>query len=100
MQLFGEYDLPEDPAVADAPWPRLVDTPTPPTVGSYSASVPDPKNGARTQTDLATAAVSAESRAQELSAPVISDEEKTRLLKNAVVNREHGDATENHQKQE
>ena len=83
MQLFGQYDLPEDPAVADTPWPRLVDTPTPPSVGSYSASAPDPANGARAQTDLATAAVYAESRAKELAAPVISDEEKARLYRNA-----------------
>ena len=92
VKLFGQYDLSEDPAVADTPWPRLVDTPTPPSVGSYSAAVPDPANGTRTQTDLSTAAVFAEGRAKELAAPVISDEEKERLLKNAIVNHEHAEA--------
>ena len=72
VQLFGQYDLPEDPAVANTPWPRLVDTPSVPEAGSFSEKVPDPANGTRTQTDLSTAAVFAESRRQELAGPVIS----------------------------
>ena len=88
VELFGQYDLEEDPAVAETPWPRLVDTPTAPEVGSYSQSAPDPAIGARTQTDLATAAVFAEGRAKELSEPVIRASEKARLLKNAAINSE------------
>ena len=86
--LFGQYDLPEDPAVAEAPWPRLIDTPSAPAAGTYTQAVPDPRNGERTQADLATVAVFAESRAEELAAPVISAEERERLFENAVINRE------------
>ena len=53
--------------------------------------MPDPAVGVRTQTDLATAAVFAESRAKALAAPVISDAEKERLFRNAKRNRDHAE---------
>jgi hypothetical protein len=81
--IFGQYDLPESPEVADAPWPRLVDTPSAPPLGEYTDAVPDPAKGARTQTDLSASALVAEIRARELSAPVISDAEKARMLRRA-----------------
>ena len=81
--IFGQYDLPESPEVAAAPWPRLVDTPTAPPVGEYTDAVPDPARGARAQTDLSASAVVAEIRARELSGPVISDAEKARLQRRA-----------------
>lgn len=83
VDLFGRYDLPEGAEVADAPYPRLIDVPQAPEQGSYTASVPDPIEGARAQADLAAEAVVAERAAQELSGPVISDAEKARLLARA-----------------
>ena len=84
IELFGAYDLPEDQQVTDTPWPKLVDTPSAPAPGNFSAEAPDPANGNRTQADLATAAVYAEGRAKALSGPVITDQEKARMLKNAA----------------
>lgn len=83
VELFGQYDLPEGAEVADAPYPRLIDVPQAPEQGSYTASVPDPVQGARTQADLSAEAVVAERAAEELSGPVISEAEKARLLARA-----------------
>lgn len=80
VELFGQYNLPEGAEVADAPYPRLVDVPQAPEQGTYSAAVPDPIEGARTQADLAAEAVVAERAAEGLAGPVISDAEKARLL--------------------
>ena len=77
--LFGAYDLPPSPGVADAEWPRLIDTPEAPAVGEFTASVPDPATGERTQTDLAVASAFADERRVALAAPVISAEEKAAL---------------------
>ncbi|MDT8344841.1 MAG: hypothetical protein RQ752_10465 [Thermohalobaculum sp.] len=78
-ELFGTYDLPESPGVADAPWPRLVDTPTPPPAGTFGPGIPDPAQGVAVVSDLsAIAAVSAE-RAALLGQPVISEEGLRRL---------------------
>lgn len=68
-ELFGEHGLPESPDVAAAPWPRLVDVPEAPPVGIYTADVPDPAEGARTQVELAAAATAAGARAAELAGP-------------------------------
>ncbi|MEM9060244.1 MAG: hypothetical protein AAGD13_07245 [Pseudomonadota bacterium] len=77
--LFGAYDLPQSPEVAEAAWPRLIDTPPAPAPGEFTARVPDPATGERTQTDLSVASAFAEERAAVLSAPVISAEEKAAL---------------------
>jgi hypothetical protein len=70
MELFHTYDLPEDPKVAAAPWPRLIDTPAAPPVGVYTPAVPDPAAGVLAQSDLAAAGAAADARAAELAAPV------------------------------
>jgi hypothetical protein len=80
VELFGEYDLPESPEVAAAPWPRLIDTPAAPPVGTFSAAVPDPAGGTLAQSDLGAAAVRADARALELSEPVIGDAERAAML--------------------
>ena len=87
VEVFGQYDLPEDPSVETTPYPRLVDTPAAPPPGSFTAAVPDPAEGARAQADLSAAAVVAEARANALAAPVISDAERARLLRQAQRNR-------------
>ena len=103
-ELFGVYDVPEAPGTAEAPWPRLVDTPDAPPPGTYTDAVPDPATGIATSTQLtlvsgaassragapsepvvdeqslAARAAAAQLRAQRLSAPVITDAERQRLL--------------------
>jgi hypothetical protein len=68
--LFHTYDLPENPSVAAAPWPKLIDTPAAPPVGVYTPAVPDPAAGVLAQSDLAAAGAAADARAAELAAPV------------------------------
>jgi hypothetical protein len=46
-KLFTAHPVPESPQVADAPWPRLVDTPEAPAKGTFGAGVPDPAVGER-----------------------------------------------------
>ena len=72
-ELFGAYDVPEAPGTAEAPWPRLVDTPTPPPAGEYTAAVPDPAEGVATGVELNILARSADARATPLAAPVVDD---------------------------
>ncbi len=81
VELFGTYDLPESAEVSAADYPRLVDTPENLTPGTYSAAVPDPADGAAAQTDLSARAIAAESRAQALAEPVLSDAERRRLIR-------------------
>ena len=83
VEVFGRYDLPEDPAVEATPYPRLVDTPVAPAQGEYTAAVPDPTDGARQQTDLSAQAVVANAQARALAQPVISPEERARLMRRA-----------------
>ena len=83
VEVFGKYDLPEDPSVESTPYPRLVDTPTAPAVGEYSAAVPDPERGAGVTRDLTTEAALASVRARELSAPILSDAERNALFRKA-----------------
>jgi hypothetical protein len=87
VELFGKYDLPESPEVAAAPWPRLVDTPAAPPVGVYTDEVPDPAEGVLAESDLGTAAASANARAADLSRPVIGDAERAAML--AAARRAH-----------
>lgn len=106
-ELFGRYDVPEAPGTADAPWPRLADTPQPPPAGTYDAAVPDPARGIasavaldlaageaerrRTATvgavvdaaALRARAKAAEARARTLSEPVLSETDRRRLLEAA-----------------
>lgn len=71
VDLFGRYSIPQSPDVADAPWPRLVDVPDAPPVGTYTADVPDPAAGTLLRADLGRVASRAGARADALSAPVI-----------------------------
>lgn len=86
--IFSEFDTAENPAIADTPWPRLIDVPDTPTPGTYTRAIPDPNIGDRTQADLSVAAVAAEERAGELAAPVITEEEQADLILGYVVNQE------------
>lgn len=84
VEVFGRYDLPEEPHVAEAPWPRLVDTPDAPPAGTYTAAAPDPARGDRANRDLKTAASVAAVRAELLSAPVIAKEDKQAIERRAT----------------
>jgi len=79
--LFRTHEVPESPGIADAPWPRLVDTPAAPTKGSYGTGVPDPAEGAAVTADLGQAAQDAAARAAALSAPVLTEAERRRLTR-------------------
>jgi hypothetical protein len=79
--LFGTHELPESPGVADAPWPRLVDTPAAPAKGEYAAGVPDPTEGAAALSDLGLAARDAAARAEALAGPVLTEAERRRLTR-------------------
>lgn len=78
---LGLYDLPEDPSVAAAPWPRLVDVPVPPPPGQFTEAVPDPAEGAAIEARLAAEAARLRARSAELSAPVLTEAERRRLLR-------------------
>lgn len=82
-EVFGRYDLPESESVADAPWPRLADTPAAPAPGAYSAAVPDPARGEALLRDLGAEAVAADARAGVLAGPVIPTAEKDAMLRRA-----------------
>ncbi|MEM6973586.1 MAG: hypothetical protein AAF577_12355 [Pseudomonadota bacterium] len=78
-ELFGRYDLPESPGVASAPYPRLVDVPAAPPPGQTSASVPNPAEGQAVIDGLAPVTAAQARRADALSAPVLTEEERRRL---------------------
>jgi len=80
VELFGRYDLPESPGVAEAPFPRLIDTPSAPPPGEFSAAVPNPETGTQTLSDLTSRQVVADVRATQTSRPVISDEEEEAIF--------------------
>ena len=69
--LFAEIELPEAPGTAAAPYPRLVDTPTPPPPGVYTDAVPDPLEGVAIGAALGSASRAAAERAEALAAPVV-----------------------------
>ncbi|MEL6575570.1 MAG: hypothetical protein AAFU72_02250 [Pseudomonadota bacterium] len=79
VELFGEYDVPERAETAEAPWPRLVDVPSAPPVGSYSATVPDPAQGVALQVELNAAAAEQNAAAVELNQPVLSEADRRKL---------------------
>lgn len=78
-RLFSGVPAPESPDVAEAPWPRLVDTPQAPPPGSYTEDVPDPAMGAAAVAELGEAARAARARAEALTPPVLSEAERRRL---------------------
>ncbi|HUF55252.1 MAG TPA: hypothetical protein VMM55_01685, partial [Thermohalobaculum sp.] len=71
--LFADHDLPEAPGTAEAPWPRLVDTPASPSPGVYTEAAPDPLEGIAIGAALGSTARAAAERAETLSAPVVPD---------------------------
>ncbi len=77
--LFRSYDVPESPTVEDAPWPRLVDVPAAPEAGEYSVEVPDPAQGVALELDFAGVTADATRRADELSQPVLTEEQRAAL---------------------
>ncbi|MEM7499835.1 MAG: hypothetical protein AAF371_17820 [Pseudomonadota bacterium] len=79
VELFGQYDVPEEPETAEAPWPRLVDVPAAPPLGSYSAAVPDPAQGVALQVELGAAASSQNAAAEALNRPVLSEADRRKL---------------------
>lgn len=79
--LFNSHEVPESPGVADAPWPRLVDTPAAPAKGEVTAGVPDPATGAAATASLNQTAREAAARAEALSAPVLTEAERRRLTR-------------------
>ncbi len=80
-KLFSANPVPESPGVAEAPWPRLVDTPEAPAKGSYGAGVPDPAVGVATTGELGLAARDAAERAEVLAEPVLTEAERSRLAR-------------------
>ena len=80
-RLFTDRGLPESPEVAAAPWPRLVDTPEAPPVGSYTEDVPDPATGVATVVQLSEAARQAAARAGTLAEPALTEAERRRLTR-------------------
>jgi len=80
-KLFSAYQFPESPGVAEAPWPRLADTPEAPAPGAYGAGVPDPVAGVAATVELGLAARDAAARAELLAGPVLTEAERRRLTR-------------------
>ncbi len=80
-KLFDAHTIPESPGVAEAPWPRLVDTPEAPAKGTYGPGVPDPAVGIATTVELGLAARDAAERAETLAEPVLTEAERRRLTR-------------------
>jgi hypothetical protein len=83
VELFGQYDLEEAPGTAEAPYPRLIDTPDAPPVGTYTEAVPDPATGGAILQSLTTEALVSDVRARQLAKPVIPADELAAMLRNA-----------------
>lgn len=79
LGLFGTYDVPEGPGVAEVPYPRLVDVPDAPPPGTYTAEVPDPAEGVAVTVDLTATAQAQNAEATSVGAPVLSETERRRL---------------------
>ena len=80
-KLFSAHPAPESPEIAEAPWPRLVDTPEAPAKGTYGAGVPDPAVGVAVTVELGLAARDAAERAEVLNQPVLTEAERRRLTR-------------------
>lgn len=76
---LGGYTLPDNAALADAPWPRLVDVPDAPPPGVYTAEIPDPATGGLIVAELSGDAARMRARAEALSPPVLTPAERARL---------------------
>ena len=78
-RLFTGTAMPESPGVAEADYPRLVETPEAPPPGTFTEDVPDPAVGVATVVELSEAARQAQARAEELAPPVLTEAERRRL---------------------
>ncbi len=78
-RLFTGTEMPESPGVAEAPWPRLVDTPEAPPPGTWTEDVPDPAVGVATVVELTEVALSGAARAETLAPPVLTEADRRRL---------------------
>lgn len=78
-RLFTGTQMAESPGVAEAPWPRLVDTPEAPPPGTWTEDVPDPAVGVATVVELTEVARSGAARAETLAPPVLTEADRRRL---------------------
>ncbi len=69
-EIFDRVSAPESPGVAEAPYPKLANTPSAPPLNVHTAATPDPANGDATLIELAAEASTAESRRIRLEGPV------------------------------
>ncbi len=83
VELFGQYELSELPGTEEAPYPRLIDTPSAPPVGTYTPAVPNPERGSDVLERLTTEALVSDVRARDLARPVIPADELEQMLSNA-----------------
>lgn len=81
---LGAYEIAESPAVAAAPWPKLVDVPVPPPPGTFTAAVPDPAEGEAIAVGLRAEAARLRQRMDALAGPVLTAEERARLARGVV----------------
>ncbi|MEM1385039.1 MAG: hypothetical protein AAGG06_15530 [Pseudomonadota bacterium] len=79
VELLGTYRVPESPEVAEAPWPRLIDTPAPLAEDEFTADAPDPAAASALQADLDGLAPSAAARRNAVAAPVVDEATRRRL---------------------
>ncbi|MEM6678417.1 MAG: hypothetical protein AAF675_11160 [Pseudomonadota bacterium] len=79
MGLFGTYDVPEQPETAEAPYPRLVDVPTAPPPGSFTADAPDPSTGVALRVALGDEAAAQNEAARRLDGPVLTEADRRAL---------------------
>lgn len=69
-EIFDRVAAPESPGVAEAPYPKLSDTPPVPPIGVYTAAAPDPAKGDATLIELASEAETSETRRRAVAGPV------------------------------
>ncbi len=68
-EIFDRVAAPESPGVAEAPYPKLADTPPAPPQGVYTAAAPDPANGDATLIELSAEASTADARRAKIEGP-------------------------------
>lgn len=78
---LGAYAIAESPAVAAAPWPKLLDVPVPPPPGTFTAEVPDPAAGEAIAVGLRAEALRLRRRIDAVAGPVLTAEERARLAR-------------------
>ncbi len=69
-EIFDRVAAPESARVAEAPYPKLADTPPAAPVGVHTAATPDPANGDAALIELSSDAAAAEARKSRIEGPV------------------------------